>query len=480
MRNRVPVLAAVLSFALAVAVVASLAGGDGGRSLEKLPVGSAGAADAAAAPAAAMAERSGLMAPYGGGVEYRVDGELPALPAEAPAYRLGTGASAERVARLAAALGLVGEVVEESGAWIVRNGGRELRVERIAGLPWSLGSSCVETPVRSDPTAPDRAVACASVAASTGSGGGAGPISEPCRSDGDGCVVATTTPLVRAPAGIVPPAPAPAPEPVGAAPPAAAPAPAVAPAAAAPPPVTVVAVPACKPGAECAGGTAPRIPPEMPAPPGDLPVYPVAPVEKPARPADFPSQEEAARLAREAFTRMGVALDGFAVDDGWLTWEARVEPHLGGLRVVGLGSGLGIGAGGRIEHGYGFLAVPELIGDYPLAGLEAGLRRLQEGFGPSLRSVPVDAGGLPPGAEPAVDLPAIAPVPCDDPAVSCAPPTTFAPVVLTVTGAHLVLLYLDAALVPAYVFELADGGETFPVPAVSDEWLDQAVPPAKG
>lgn len=468
MRNRVPVLAAVLTFALAVAVAAGLAGGDGGRSLEKLPVASAGAADAAVAPASTMVERHSLMAPYGGGVEYRVDGELPALPAEAPAYRLGTEASGDRVARLATALGLAGEVAEESGAWVVRNGARELRVERIAGLPWFLGSTCVETPVSSDPTAPDRAVACASVAASTGFGGGASPISEPCTSEGSGCVGAATMPPDGASVGVASPAPAPAPTL----------APSVAPA---PPLASVVAVPPCKPGAECAGGTAPVIATAVPAPPpGDPAVLPVAPVEKPARPADFPSQQEAARLAREAFTRMGVALDGFHLDDGWITWEARVEPHIGGLPVVGLGSGLGIGSGGRIEHGYGFLAVPEVIGEYPLAGLEAGLRRLRDGFGPTLRSVAVDGGGLPPGAEPAVDLPALEPAPCDDPAVLCASPTTLAPVVQTVTGAHLVLLHLDALLMPAYVFELADGGETFPVPAVTDEWLDQAVPPARG
>ena len=54
------------------------------------------------------------------------------------------------------------------------------------------------------------------------------------------------------------------------------------------------------------------------------------------------------------------------------------------------------------------------------------------------------------------------------------------PIVQTVTGAHLALLQIDAVLVPVYVFELEGDGETFPVPAVTDEWLDQQVPaPAK-
>jgi hypothetical protein len=47
------------------------------------------------------------------------------------------------------------------------------------------------------------------------------------------------------------------------------------------------------------------------------------------------------------------------------------------------------------------------------------------------------------------------------------------PVVQTVTGAHLVLLQVGDALVPAYVFTLAEGGDTGPVPAVTDQWLDQ-------
>jgi hypothetical protein len=45
--------------------------------------------------------------------------------------------------------------------------------------------------------------------------------------------------------------------------------------------------------------------------------------------------------------------------------------------------------------------------------------------------------------------------------------------VLDVTGARLVLLQLDGLLVPSYVFELAGGGESPPVPAVTDEWLDR-------
>ncbi|MDP9389037.1 MAG: hypothetical protein M3Q48_14260 [Actinomycetota bacterium] len=58
---------------------------------------------------------------------------------------------------------------------------------------------------------------------------------------------------------------------------------------------------------------------------------------------------------------------------------------------------------------------------------------------------------------------------CWAPAGAAHPP---APVVLTVTGARLALLPLEATLVPVYVFELDGGGEAPPVPAVTDEWLD--------
>lgn len=463
MRTRAPALAVVVAFALAVALVATMAGGGGGDGqLVKLPVASPGGAGVA--DAAASSERSALIAPAYGPVEYRVHGPLPALAATAPAYRLGSTAPVVEVARLAAALGLDGEVGEEDGAWVVRDAARRLRVERLPGLPWSLGTACPEAPVRSDAAVTSGAAADAAVTSeaaadvscgvaaggSSGSAGGVAPSAAAC--DGGTCVS--------------PPVPAdlPAPVPV--------------------PPGTAVAVDCKAPGAAC---SAPAVPPPGP------------PVEEPARPAGLPPRPEAEHLARDAFTRMGVGLDGFAMDDGWSTWEATVRARLDGVPVMGLGAGLGIGTGGTIVHGYGFLALPERIGEYPLVGTDAGLRRLREGSGPGPRPLGAVAdpavGQIPQGAEPAVDLPApdqggaAAPCPpaCDVPQPAVAvdgcpetaacdvfPPPT--PVVHTVTGAHLVLVHLDAVLVPAYVFELEGGDESPPVPAVTDEWLEREAP----
>ena len=72
-------------------------------------------------------------------VEYRVRGSLPDLPDQAPAWKLGRDAGSGRVSALAAALGLRGQPRAEPSGWTVRDGDRVLRVNRVAGLPWSFG-----------------------------------------------------------------------------------------------------------------------------------------------------------------------------------------------------------------------------------------------------------------------------------------------------------------------------------------------------
>ncbi|MFP5376990.1 MAG: hypothetical protein ACLGIO_09445, partial [Acidimicrobiia bacterium] len=133
MRTRASTLTTVTLFAVAVALLAFVAGRGGDPGLVKLPAGPLATGEVADATAA----RSSLMAPAAGGVEYRLAGEAPALPSSAPAYRLRPTATAADVARLARALGLGGEVREVDGAWAVRDGDRELRVERGApAQPW--------------------------------------------------------------------------------------------------------------------------------------------------------------------------------------------------------------------------------------------------------------------------------------------------------------------------------------------------------
>ena len=467
MRTRAPALAAVVAFAAAIALVAGLAGRGGDPALVKLPFASLAGDAVADTAAASTSERSALMAPAFGPVEYRLGGPLPELPGTAPAYRLGSVASTAAVARLAAALGVDGDVSEEDGAWVVRDGDRQLRVERFPGLPWYLGSACPEATVSSEVAARDAdagttsVVASCAPAVSSGSGGGSSPSAAGCAADA--CADVASPANVPA-AEAVPPGRAVAVD---------CDAPGTA--------CSVPAPPPCPPGAECAGSIAP-VPPDAPlASPMPAPVP-----AKPERPADLPSRAEAERLARETFTRMGVAQDGFSLEDGWLTWEARVEPRVDGLAVMGLGTGLGIGGGGAIVHANGFLAVPDRIGDYPLVGAEAGIRRLQDGSGGATRTLAaVDArepATAPAGAEPAVDLPAVLPDACADPAAPCepVPMPNPEPAVRTATGARLVLLQFDAVLVPAYVYDLDDGGESPPVPAVTDEWLASQAVPEKG
>ena len=97
---------------------------------------------------------------------------------------------------------------------------------------------------------------------------------------------------------------------------------------------------------------------------------------------------------------------------------------------------------------------------------------------------------VPLGSDPAIGDCSKPTVKCDPPpGVTVAPPPGEPPppepvpepqpVVRTITGAHLALLQVDAVLVPVYVFELDGGEETFPVPAVTDEWLEQQTPPPR-
>lgn len=128
---------------LAVVFAAVLRGGSGDTSestvaagLPKLAVGSLAPSEAASAP-------SRMLAP----VTFELSGPLPALDSKATAYRMGVaGASADAVAELRDALGLQGVVRGEENAWVVDDGELSLRVERVAGLPWSLFAG-IEAPL---------------------------------------------------------------------------------------------------------------------------------------------------------------------------------------------------------------------------------------------------------------------------------------------------------------------------------------------
>jgi hypothetical protein len=73
-------------------------------------------------------------------VTYRLRGPLPSLPDRAQAWKLGNRVDPERVATLAAALGLTGRPKQDQTAWTVRDGRRVLVVHRMAGVPWAYGT----------------------------------------------------------------------------------------------------------------------------------------------------------------------------------------------------------------------------------------------------------------------------------------------------------------------------------------------------
>lgn len=471
MRSRVPALVSVTVFAVAVALVAVLAGRGGDAKLVKLPVASLGGASADEAAGAGLASRRALA--YPGPMEYRVEGALPDLPTTAPGYRIGASTTVAAVARLAASLGLAGDVREDADGWLVLDTDRELRVQRLPGLPWSVGVSCQDVAVRSD--GGDDVASCA-VAVGTPLDGKGGAVSGSSGSAGgcpaEGCVV-------TGPGACEPGTPCTAP---------------AVPGCEGPTVRCLPPVPACPENAMCATPVLPApvpapecaselecVPPELKCAPDEPCAVPgPPPTGPPVRPVELPPIEDARRLATDVFTRIGAGTDGLVIEDGWVNWQARVETTVDGLEVLGMGTSLSIGPKNAIVGGNGFLAVPDRIGDYPLVGLDAGLKRLTDGGtgsggvrGPQTLVAPSPDGPLTKDiieSVPDVDVEG-----CGDPAVSCVAPTVPVPVVQVVTGARLALLHTGNALVPAYVFELSDGG-TVPVPAVTDEWLDTDVP----
>ena len=147
-RRVVPwLVAAVVTVAL-VAGGMLVAGNGGGRSPAVLPELDLGGSEEGFRIDLARTDKAGQVRPYDIGdaptpwppVTYRRKGPLPALPDRARAWRVGDDAGAGRVAVLAGALGLRGRPREDPGGWTVTDGGRSLRVNRLAGMPWTYGS----------------------------------------------------------------------------------------------------------------------------------------------------------------------------------------------------------------------------------------------------------------------------------------------------------------------------------------------------
>jgi len=437
MRNRLIVLAVALVFAASVASLAVIAADDGPK-LEKLPVAATGAGgDEVSTRSASQAGDAATSLLAALNVEYRVTGKLTEPTGPAPAFRLAATATKAQVAELAAILGVDGTVQETGERFVVRSGDRELTVEKVAGLPWYLGVACGDTvgpdsPVGSDGVMSKCAVASVvradAVAVAVDGGGSTGSV-------GSGSV-APAAPVVVPPAsetcvGGLNGCPSPAPPP-----------------------------PSCPPGAEC-------VEPAFPVCADDVKCAEPVPLPEPVRPADLPTRAAAEARARTLFTKLGSGLDRFEISDGFDAWYANVQPRIAGLPTTDRYTSVAIGAKGTITYANGFLAVPERLGDYPLAGTAVGLERLKA------FSFPAVDQPLALGAPEIADC-SSATVICDapsggklDPQSPRLPETQ----VVNLIGVHLALQQLDDRLVPVYVFEIEGGGETFGVPAVVDELL---------
>ena len=213
-------------------------------------------------------------------------------------------------------------------------------------------------------------------------------------------------------------------------------------------------VASCVVTGEATARAAPDAPVESghPPAPGFCPPCPpnadCAPCGAPTRPADLPSTAEALPRFREVFERLGTGGEP-TVTDNVLTLDALVRPTVHGLPTIGYEHGLTMGPKGEIVGGYGSLGRPQKLGDYPLTSVDEAVERLQTGFsvGPRTLSAQVEQVG-PDGAG-------------------------VQEVVLT--GVKLGLQSVEGHLVPAFLFDVADGDGPA-VPAVVDRLLDDIAP----
>ncbi|HEX9968863.1 MAG TPA: PKD domain-containing protein [Acidimicrobiales bacterium] len=386
MRNRVAALAAITAFVVGLASVAVLAARSGGDGLEALPSLARGRE---AAGMDAMASRATL-APEA--VEYEIAKALPDLPPKAPAYRLRSSASRSAVERVARALGITAPLVEEDGRMRAGN----LTVDDAPGMPWylsDLAPGCKEAPVSSDGRSVSVQGCAVSTASATASQSGAG------------------------------------------------------------------SPPSCPPDADCGSSSSPASPtPLAPVPdsarpmpmPEPMPLPHPEPMPPPTPVADLPTKAEAERIARDAFTAMGVGVDGLRLDGGYSSWEAMVSPRVGGLEVLGLLHSLSIGPKGKVQAASGYLGAADRIGDYPLVGVETAFDRLRVGSD------------------------------TDDP-TPLVVRSDITPRRVVITDVRLALQHIDDALVPVYLF-VADDGGTRPVPGVPEKYLEEprAYDPGQG
>jgi hypothetical protein len=384
-------------------------------------------ASGAATPAAAAADASTeSKIAYLGTTEFVYDGELPALdgPAGSWFFAPGQKADVDRIAKLAASLGVVGDVRtlpdEQGGGWAVGPEDYSAAVLTVGSdgmLNWYLspaptvgvGYACAESVVAIDSTG------------AVGSGG----------------------------------------------------------ATEAAPPVTTSVVAGTAPGAV----PAPDVLPTDVTAPGVV----TPDCQPPDPPAGVPTKDEALAKAKELFAEWGYDVNSFQFDEAYADqWGASVNASLvlNGMKAPVMLS-VGFGENGSITYASGYLADPQRGDDYPTIGAAAGLERLKSQQNQYVTMYGGVAMGAPDGiaakgvATGIGIAPAIAP--CEPEATSnnCAP-VNVDPIMVTLNSVKADLTMVWAAdntiwLLPAYTFGTADGG-MYSVVAVEDAYIHQADP----
>jgi hypothetical protein len=184
--------------------------------------------------------------------------------------------------------------------------------------------------------------------------------------------------------------------------------------------------------------------------------------EEPLPPANVPDEAAARQMAEGLFAELGydvTILDFEAYAD---EWGANVAAYvlLDGERSP-MSMSVGFGAEGVVTWASGFLAEPEVVGEYPLVGAPAGLLRLQDETGRWMwyGVTTLDA--------------AASDTPVERIATDTVPMEVFE---IHLVGVHLGLTMvwdIDGTvwLLPAYVFTTAESGE-FAVVGIEDGFIE--------
>jgi hypothetical protein len=416
--------APVAVFAAVLAVLVAIQAGGNDAALRPLPIAAGGGAARDEATTGVAPGRAAMA--YGGALVF--SGDVTAgLPTEGPVYDLGNDASTARIAALARALGIDGDVRTEEPGWVAGTGDRVLRVARFAGLPWHVdaygtkgsGSSGSGVAVAAPPPdAPDAPVTNAP--------------------DGPDTPVRASTPFPADAPVPVAPKPAPCPTPSGT-----------------DKPCEIRPEPPCvspkEEAADACGGyvVGDPIPPEPPP-------HPAQPTDAAARAAAQPVLDAAGVTGATTFA------------DGWDAKDVVVTPSVDGLPTVGYETRVSVDVAGTVVRASGMLARPGAATTYPLLDPEAAATR-GGAYGGGIY-----ADGREPA--PAVDLPC--PAPCTAPPVAATPePRMVSKVRLGLVMAPAFDASAKGFLAPAWLVTV-DGAE-IPLLALPDRYLATPPPPDK-